>query len=362
VDSGNISDSPAKLDIIMSVMSELKYDAVGLGMTDLTMGPAFYEKAAANKLALLDASPLANKQTVPYVVKDIDGVRVGVISFSALPRDATINEYDLRKARFVTYKEVRSKCDVLVVLDQGGVTTNDWIERNAPRLGAPDIVIPGQWRQVSEEQVVGRTHIMPPHFQAKQLGVIDVEFAPGQPLKVTMTTVPLDEKFAEDQQVAQRVGQGVLATNVQPQPLTYVQSTNRPDVRPYYSPLLCKACHQKQYEDWVQTKHAIALKTLVDNKNATPDCLPCHSELYRTVNRYILTQNQYAGVECATCHANTLPHGLERKDMAVHVKVDPKLCITCHTKDRSPTYDEKTYFPKVVHAIVPPTTTASKPK
>lgn len=346
----------------MSVMSGLKYDAVGLGMTDLTMGPVFYEKAAANKITLLDASPLANKQTVPYVVKTVDGVRVGIISFGALPRDANINEYELRKSRFVMYKEVRSKCDVLVVLDQGAVTTDDWIRRNSPRLGTPDIVIPGPCRQVAQEQIVGDTHIMPPHFQAKQLGVVDVEFTPGQPLRVTMSTVPLDEKFAEDQKVLALVAKGILATGVAPQVSPNIEAANRTGVKPYYSPLLCRACHQKHYEDWAKTKHAVALKTLVDGKSTTPDCLPCHSELYRATSKYVANPNAAAGVECATCHANTLPHGLERKDMAVHVKVDPKLCVTCHTKDRSPTYDEKTYFPKVVHAVVPPTTTASNPK
>ncbi len=362
MDSGNVSDSQGKLDVIMSVMSQLKYDAVGLGVTDLTMGPAFFEKAAANKLAILDASPVADKQTVPYVIKNVDGVRVGIISFGALPRTATINEYQLRKTRFEAYKEVRAKCDVLVLLDQNGIATNDWIKRNGPRLGTPDIVIPGNARPATREQVVGETHVMPPNFQAKQLGVVDVEFTPGQPLRISFNSVVLDEKFAEDKQIADQVAKGILGTAVQPQTVAYTPPPNRPDVKPYYSPLLCKACHQKQYHDWIQTKHAVALRTLVDKKSTTADCLPCHSELYRTAKKYIVSQSQYAGVECATCHANTLPHGLERKGMAVHVKVDPKLCLDCHTKDKSPTYDEKTYFPKVAHLSVAPATTASNPK
>lgn len=349
----------------MSVMSELGYDAVGLGMSDLSMGQVFYEKAAANKLTLLDASPIANKQTLPYIIKNVGGVRVGIISFSAVPRDAAVSDYELLKSRYEIYKTARSKCDVLIVLDQAGVTTDEWIARNASRLGNPDIIIPGTWRAVGGEQVVGNTHIAPPNFQAKNLGVIDVEFTPGQPFKVTYNSVPLDDKFAEDQKVADRVAKGILATNVQPQAASaveaYVESSQQSNVKPYYSPLLCKACHQKHYDDWIQTKHAIALKTLVDRKSTNPDCLPCHSELYRATGRYVANQNQYAGVECATCHANALPHGLERKDMTVRVKVDPKLCVTCHTKERSPAYDENTYLPKVAHTLVVPTTTASKP-
>ena len=69
--------------------------------------------------------------------------------------------------------------------------------------------------------------------------------------------------------------------------------------------------------------------------------------------------NMAAGVECATCHMKSLPHNMDRKNSSIRVKVDPKLCLDCHTKDRSPSYNVKTYFPKVVHATVPATTTAS---
>ena len=45
--------------------------------------------------------------------------------------------------------------------------------------------------------------------------------------------------------------------------------------------------------------------------------------------------------------------------MAVRSKVDPKICLDCHTKDRSPTYDVKTYYPRVVAATAASTATAS---
>ncbi len=360
VDSGNISDSPAKLDLILSLMSDFKYDAVGLGQSDIAMGTALYEKAEKNKLAVLDISSDAHKSTVPYIVKNVDGVRVGVISFGAVATDAKISEFDLRKSRLESYKQVRSKCDVLVVLDQADIVTDDWIQRNAARFGAPDIVIPGQSRNTGKEVVVGSTHIMPRHFQAKQLGVVDIEYTPGMALNISMSNVALDKNFPEDQIVAAKIAEGILATYVRPRSSTDKESGDSPNSRPYYSTLLCKACHQKQYKDWVTTKHAIALKTLIERKSTTADCLPCHSEQYRATDTYMVTQSAHAGVECATCHSASLPHGLERKMRTVRTKVDPNVCVNCHTKDRSPDYDEKTYLSKVAHSITPSTTTASK--
>ena len=356
----------AKLDVIDSVLAQLKYDAVGIGNADVHVGADFYAKAKANKLTVLDASPVADKSTVPFVIKSLGGVKVGIISFGVLPSDSQVNEYELRKARYAAYKEARDKSDILILLDQSNTVTNEWLERNGERLGAPDIVIGGVQRAGQQsEEVVGKTHIMPSMVQAKEMGVVDIEFTRGEKLNLTLARVNLDEKFAEDKEVAAKVGAAVLKIGgAAPIPSPAVNMSNiNPNVKPYYSPLLCKACHEKQYQDWAQTKHARALKTLVDGKNTTPDCLPCHSEVFRASQRYIPVDQQNAGVECATCHMNSLPHGLERKDMAVRTKVDPKTCLECHTKEHSPTYDVKTYFPKVVHAGSTPTaTTASATK
>ncbi len=229
-------------------------------------------------------------------------------------------------------------------------------------IGAPDIVVPGMWRAIGQEQVVGDTHVMPPLYQSKQLGVVDVEFTPGQSLKISSRSVALNKQFPEDVQVAKRVADAVIGTNVAPRVTEETASTSRVDAKPYYPSLGCRACHQRQYDDWVTTKHATALKTLVDRNRARADCLPCHSEMWRTRNQYVATPGQAAGVECATCHANVLPHGMERKGATVHVRVDPKLCVTCHTKDRSPMYDEKTYLPRVAHSSVPPAATAARPQ
>jgi hypothetical protein len=365
---------PGKLDIIMSVMSQLKYAAVGVGNADARLGGEFLSKAEKNKLTVVDTSLGEDKRAVPFVIKDVGGVKVGIISFGVAMAGSKTNEYALRKARFEIFKDVRSKCDVLILLDQANAATDDWLTRNAARLGSPDIIIGGPDRQkLTAEQVVGKTHVMPSLFQAKEIGVIDVELTPGQAPTVKAQRIMMDETFAEDQQIAKQVGQGILAIggNPVPSPVSNqpgmtanaggVGNTNGFDAKPYYSPMLCKACHQKEYEDWALTKHSKALKTLVDSKNMTPDCLPCHSELYRDTRNSMALNNLVAGVECATCHKDALPHGLERKDMAVRSKVDPKLCLECHTKERSPTYDAKTYFPQIVHAGIAPTTTAAKP-
>lgn len=360
MDSGNICVAANNLDIALSIMSDLKYDAIGLGGADVRLGSDFYKKAAADKLTILDSSPVADKTTVPYVVKNVGGVRVGIISFGAMPADQVVDDFQLRKVRYAALKAVRSECDVLILLDQANVVNQEWLDRNSARFGAPDIVVSGVEKSgMMTEQVIGKTHIVPTSYQAKDLGIADIEVVPGEEPKIVVQKVPLDDKFAEDVNIGQKVDKATLAT-IAGGDLAPAPEAQRSMQSPYYSPRLCRACHLQQYEDWSKTKHAKALKTLVDAKSTTPECLQCHSEAYRDMQRYTPSSDPTAsGVECQTCHMNALPHGMERREMAQKSTVSPQICLSCHTHDRSPKYNEKTYFPQVAHAGVKPTNTAS---
>lgn len=354
VDSGNFATAANTLDIITSVMADMKYDAVGMGAADIRLGDEFVKTAKKNKLTVLDALSEDDKSTVPYVIKSISGVKVGIVSFNAIPTDSTVDQYQRRKAWYSAYKAARTGSDVLIVLDQSNTINKDWLERNGTRLGSPDVVIGGVIKSnIAEPEVIGTTRIVPTSVQAKEIGVVDFEVTPGQtPIFEKARRLALDTAFDEDKVVAKRVGDAILA-NVQKNQARVTLETSEVKTSPastYYSPMLCKGCHLKQYEDWKQTKHAHAMKTLTDGKAINPECLSCHSEMYRKTMRTIASADGIGGVECATCHADSLPHGMERREAKVKTKVDPIMCETCHTHDRSPAYNEKIYFPKVAHS------------
>lgn len=370
VDSGNLTDLPGKLDVMMSVLAKLKYAAIGLGSGDARLGGEFLSKAKENNLTIIDASGYKDNRLVPYIIKDVGGVKVGIISFGMPLPGSEVDEADVRKARYGAFKAAREKSDILILMDQAGVAVDDWLTRNAARLGSPDIVITGSnSRGIISERVVEKTKVLPSMYQGKGLGVIDVEITPGQAPKLEFRNVVLNEDYPEDAEVDKLVKEGIIslgaATPSQNQAVSQPNPTiTYPDgfqPKPYYSPMLCKVCHAREYEDWAKTKHARALKTLDAGKNLTPDCLPCHSELYRSSRSSMAVNDTPSGVECATCHRASLPHGNERKETVQRAKVDPKLCLDCHTKDRSPAYNEKTYFPMVAHANKNVDTTASAP-
>ena len=357
VDSGNLSTDAKKLDIITSIMSHLKYDAIGVGAQDLRLRDDFLKHTAEKNLVVLDPLPAAAESTVPYLIKNVDGVKVGIVSFSGQTFTSVSGSSDLRRLRalYAAYKAARDGSDILILLDQANRADKDWIERNGPRLGFPDVVIGGIARTtLAREQILGRTRIVPTAAQARKLGVVDITLAPGEEPKVECRTILLDNKVPADEAVANKIKEYKLndknTATAARAPTSPHGNSSGFTAKPYYSFQRCKSCHTSQYDDWQKTKHAAAIQSLVSaDRNDDPECLTCHSEMFRTIRNAHVPKAQTGGVECATCHKRSIPHGNERRDTAIRMKVDRRVCLECHTNERSPSYDEQAYFAKVAH-------------
>lgn len=370
VESGNIINDAQKLDVLSLIYAKLKYDAIGIGEQDLMLGDAYFKKVKDEGLPVLDATPNANECTKPYIIKNVDGVKVGIVSFGTYKEGTQISDYEFRKSQYAAYKAARDGSDVLILLDNGNTINKEWIERNGARFGAPDIVIGNYMKQgLVEPEVVGRTHIMPTGYQGKVLCVADLEIVPGQDIKVTVQKLTVEQAIEEDPEIKTLVDEYEKAHGVLPDqpghPVTTHKEFTPPvtkNTKPYYPSQLCKVCHMKQFDDWQKTKHATAVATLISKERVTPECLPCHSEMYRTLGQFVPQDDNKGGIECATCHYDALPHGMDRAKVAVKTKVNPQICVECHTKDRSPDYDEKTYMQKVSHINIREAKAPSQPE
>lgn len=346
VESGNISDRAGKLDIITSLLSEFHYDALGIGPYDIRLGDAYLNAVRDKKLTVLDASGSAAKPSLPYIIKNVDGVRVGIVSFGYIPAEKR-SSLTLRKSLYAAYMAARKGSDILILLDQAEIADSSWLNTIGARLGQPDVVIGGLSSiPRDKEEVVGRTHILPTSDQGRIVGVVDFDLEPGaMPKATSVKSILLDESIPEDEGVLKRV-MADSRSNQGDEPAEIILGSARTD---YYTPETCKPCHKSQYEQWSKTKHARALKTLVDDGRVNQDCLPCHSEDYRRTRSMIIEKDKIGGVECQTCHGDILPHGSERSGVAQKSKVPPTLCLTCHTKQRSADYDEEKYFGAISH-------------
>ncbi len=349
VDSGNLADKASKLPLVAKLMTDMRYDAVGVGEVDSGFADDYFKTAAAFGLKIVETGRASNDSAVPYLVKKVDGAKVGVVSFGKVTNGARENESGQQQSFRDAYEKARRQSDILILLDQGGIATKEWLGGEAARVGAPDIVIGGIMNSVMpRERIVGRTHIVPTSVQGKLIGVADVSIVSGQPPTLSVQMVPVDKSVPEDETVRKQIGDFLTTPRHSMSTALSFQAPQAGEESRYYDPASCKACHPNEYEDWHKTDHAKALKTLKSNDRLIPECLQCHSEEFRQTSR-VGTVSAVAGVECATCHAAALPHGTNGSAPGAARKVDSKICIECHTSERSPDYDVKTYLPMVSH-------------
>ena len=350
VDSGGQSDSVEHIDLIADVLCQLKYDCLGVDLSDLELGEPFFKAMSARKIPILFAGPEPVASTVPYIVRNVDGVRVGVVSFGGVkPPGVNGHTYAVRKALYSAFKSAREESDLLIVLDQATTVARDWLARNARRLGSPDVWISRHAHySYAQADVYGTTTIAGTVSEGKLVGVVDIEFTPGSAPKIACQLIALNDSIADDAAIVARVNQVLGKPNTETTAVA-AQPTTQPPVERSPSPETCKSCHIKQYEDWASSAHARAFDRVAAKNRAKPECLTCHSERYRTTKDAPAAVAAKSGIGCATCHIGSLPHDVERRTVATRIKVDAKSCLECHTPEKSPDYDEKVYFPRVAH-------------
>lgn len=205
IDSGNISNTQANMSIVASLMAQMKYDAVGMGVLDVGMADEYLQSTKKHGLKVIDTASTLADSMHPYIIKSINGVRIGIVSYSALPNKVTISPEALQRF-YSNYKSARESCDLLILLDQGEIVSKDWQERWGNRLGAPDIVIAGVTkRSLSQPEVIGRTHIVPTSVQGREIGVIDVEKLANSQTNILVRQITIDKSIAENEGVKRQV-------------------------------------------------------------------------------------------------------------------------------------------------------------
>ncbi len=142
IDSGNISNTRANIGIVVSLMSGLKYSAVGMGALDIGMAEEFLQSTAKHGLKVVDTASILPDSTHPYITKSVNGLTVGIVSYNAHSTNKNVSSEILQQF-YSNYKIARDSCDLLILLDQGEIVSKDWQERWGNKLGAPDIVIAG---------------------------------------------------------------------------------------------------------------------------------------------------------------------------------------------------------------------------
>jgi Cytochrome c554 and c-prime len=118
------------------------------------------------------------------------------------------------------------------------------------------------------------------------------------------------------------------------------QKSEPTEIWTYGSTPGCALCHQRQAAQWQTTDHARALATLQKNgHDRDAACLGCHTTglLEPGGTRNLKTATTYFhDVGCESCHGPSAAHVRSAdKHKGTSRKVDPLVCLGCHTPDQN---------------------------
>ena len=118
----------------------------------------------------------------------------------------------------------------------------------------------------------------------------------------------------------------------------------------------CAGCHPAQTQQWKDTPHAKAWRTLVDQKRHVDlDCYGCHATgaFHPEGPAHPNQVGQLKGVGCESCHGPGRDHVRDPKTARMEVDPPEATCIQCHDGEQDEgRFDFESYRPKIVHTGV----------
>ncbi len=447
LDSGNLlfrkpprtetkrNDALLRVNLLIHSYNKMGYDAVNVGEKDLMMGVKFLIEASLKARFSFVSTNLVDRATgksifKPYVVKEVAGLRVGVLGLLDDQFNPTLQENNPGlnvavaepvAALKAAMKGLRESCDFIVVLSQLGESGDKKLAREVRDI---DLILGGGGearRPVAERQNGTAIYRLEP--RGGYLGRVDYSLSDTKrPIRFTISderealqkklerltfrsaqmkkeiTAPgkKDEvkakelRFLESKQ--KELGRALLALedqnfyrhvvipvqmavsddpNIRNELETYRTESAKlfkppafveaekdlseaemiariPKTSPLVGAISCKKCHEMNYRAWLKTKHAKASRTIAASPNyAQEECLMCHSTGYGKIAEYLTVSEipvYLQGVQCESCHGQGRGHPGKGK---MERKVTLGVCRNCHTEDRSPAFNYRTYLEKI---------------
>ncbi len=125
----------------------------------------------------------------------------------------------------------------------------------------------------------------------------------------------------------------------------------------YVGELACESCHQEEHGIWSGTLHSNAFAKLEQvNKAFDPSCIKCHTVGFEKSGGFIDfdATPHLMNVQCESCHGAGRQH-VESAGFESTKNNDwqpEQVCAQCHVQKHSPSFDLKTYWPRIKHSVM----------
>ncbi len=426
-------DALLRVGLLIQSYNEMGYDAVNVGEKDLMMGFKYLSEVSAKAKFPFISTNLVDKKTgkpvlKPYAIKEIKGLRIGILGLlddqfklTLLEKDPGLNITEPFSALKAAMKGLREYCDFIVVLSQLGESKD---KKLAGENRDIDLILGGggESKRVIMERVNGAA-IYRLEPRGGYLGRVDYSIADTKrPIKFIASSEReeiekrLERLVSHSAKIKAEMGRSGKQDEVKAKELRFLESKQkelekallvfedknfyrhiavpvqmsvsddpkmikhleayRAESATLYKPRMaaeagkdwsekemiaripktsslvgaisCKRCHEVNYRNWLQTKHAKASQTIAASpKYAQEECLMCHATGYGKVGEYATVAEvpfYLQGVQCEACHGEGKKHPGKG---SIERTVTLGICRNCHTKDQSPTFNFRAYLEKI---------------
>ena len=355
VDSGNFVGEQSQATVVVEAMRDMRYGLVGLGLSELLCRDAVLPAATRIGLDVINSLPDLNH--IPGGVRTqavcmLANRRIGVVAVSPAP--VVLSDAELFKRLQAILRPLRSQVHVIILLSQLGLERDQGIAKWQAQEAWIDLIIGNaDAGGLSEPLVFGRTQIVPTGSRGTQVGVVEIHWQKDGPA-FNARRLPVDDRYEPDPGIQAKVDayQKAQAARLQlasSQTAPTAAGTTERFREDWVAADGCGGCHKDAYSTWRGHWHAGAVGTLRRRARLIPECLTCHSEVYRRTERFLWKDGMVDGVQCSTCHGPGVIHRLLEGKGGITRAPGEDVCRSCHNKDRDPKFDYPTAREKIRH-------------
>jgi 2',3'-cyclic-nucleotide 2'-phosphodiesterase (5'-nucleotidase family) len=375
-------DVQAKDDWILKAYDDFKVDVINVASPDLRYvstllaKPEYVRRAGSQPVLkrLISANTegeSANAMSLPaFIVRDLPARDAGAkpvrVAFVGLtepsetpPRGFRIND-PIETARRVV-PQARKQADVVIVL---GYLKTEAASRLATQVAGIDAIIAGNSQSdgayFTPPMTAGQTLILFTSYETRMLGELRAYREASGKYSLRTRFITLDETFPDDAAATQLITAAREAEeNTRSQSKKMLENwletsrsakTTGGAVEVYASSRACAQCHQAQYIQWANSRHAHATDKLPPRWfEFEASCLSCHATGQPAAASGKVELARLQSVQCEQCHGPGSGHIQKPGKGYGHISNAEGLCASCHTAAVSPKFDFQSAWAKIKH-------------
>jgi hypothetical protein len=370
IDSGDLfPDKPNKVKVkylaeVAGGKGHRPYDAIGMGEQEFSLGlPVLRDLMEKYDLRFICANvrdEAGEFVVAPHIVHEFGGGeeqkakwRVGIFSVIAdeaygFPTREWRTGLKIEPPIDAAQREVRelADCDLIIAISHQDITETRELAAKVP--GIHVIICGHDPPLLAKPEKAGGAIIVGSGPAGRVLGALAATPGPDRHPHLALTMTELSAQAPDSKRVMDLYAAYMKEARESPPPDW--ELTPIPD---RYEPAeACAKCHAPEFKAWSATRHARAYEAIrKSGRQDDPECILCHTMGYGRQGGFISEEKTPAlgRVTCQACHSVTADHFEKKVNPEAQLRINSRLCMSCHGPVQSPDFDYYIAKPKILH-------------